>query len=111
MNADNLKKHREEIIAYYHQEFIATLKSVGYLGETPSLQDLHAELLKNGELDVLLAIVYAVYMHLDYTKDNVMEFIDADGDLTRLMQYLYQKESYQEYIKEALPKFLHKGFI
>lgn len=42
--------HKEEIISFYHAEFTAALKAIGYLGYIPTMLDLQIELLRNGFL-------------------------------------------------------------
>lgn len=42
--------HRDELIKFYYDEFVATLNRFGYLKKIPTLVDLHVEITKCGHL-------------------------------------------------------------
>lgn len=49
MVSDNdARDNRDELLKTYHDQFTATLKSLGHLGAIPSLSDFHVELQRNG---------------------------------------------------------------
>lgn len=50
VTAETRENKRDEIIKFYHDEFAATLKKIGYLKKIPTLHELQMEILKNGFL-------------------------------------------------------------
>ena len=44
------EKHRNQLLQTYHEEFKATLISLGYLGGIPTLLDVQREMLQHGAM-------------------------------------------------------------
>lgn len=52
------RTRREEIVQYYYEEFVKTLKKIGFLGRIPTLLDLNLEMLKNGAMGTKFEISF-----------------------------------------------------
>lgn len=110
VSAENRQKHRAELIATYHQQFVASLKLFGYLKTPPSLIDLQIELLRNGALEVLVAICMTIFFYFDFTS-MAPEDMDMGEGTKRAKRRMYENEEFKEIIRNELPRFLHNGFI
>lgn len=42
--------YRDQVILHYYNEFVSSLKSIGFMNKPPPMLDLNVELLKNGFL-------------------------------------------------------------
>lgn len=51
-STETLDNYRDQIILHYYNEFISSLKSIGYMNKPPPMLDLNVELLKNGFLGI-----------------------------------------------------------
>lgn len=106
----NRQNHRDEIIVAYYHQFAEALKKFGYLKEPPSLIDLHVELLRNGSLEVLLAICFMVMFFLDFA-DFTPEDMDMGEGSKKAKRRLCRAPAFKEMIEKEMPRFLHNGFI
>ncbi|XP_053671383.1 uncharacterized protein LOC128721635 [Anopheles nili] len=98
--------HKEDLITFYHAEFAATLKAVGYMGHIPTLLDLQIELLQNGFLDILHYTCFLQFRFFDFSK--IPPEVLASGQVGNLG---LQNEEYQELMKELIPGYIHKGLL
>lgn len=108
MSPSNRKKHKDDIILYYYENFTDTLKLLEFNKCIPSLNDLHTELVKNGSLAAQLSICYMPYLFYEWkliktdsSPDNTIEF----------KRELYESEAFQQFAKEEFTEFFYKGFI
>ncbi|KAL7047622.1 hypothetical protein ACKWTF_003058 [Chironomus riparius] len=105
------ENHRDEIISYYYEELVKSLKDIGYMTKPPNMLDLNVELLKNGFLEVLIAVCFMPFMFMDpKIHDTELAFENGIEGLL-LRQDLYRNPEFKTFIKKLLPKFLHKGLL
>lgn len=111
MTLKNRKTYRSEIILFYYESFVSSLRKFGYEKEPPSLLDLNVELAKNGALGAQLCICYVPYMLAEWSKidSNVMYTVSDDTESSK--RSLYLSEKFSEVIKEEFEDFFFKGYI
>lgn len=105
------ENHREEIISYYYDQFVATLKDIALLTNIPTLLDLQAELLSHGFFEVFMAICFMGARFIDFTKINTEEMMDPEKGGKMIAESIYSNEGYKDCIKKELKRFLVKGFL
>lgn len=110
MTAENRQQRRGEFITSYYEQFASSLKSFGYMKSPPSLIDLQVELLKNGSLEVILAVCNTVVFYCDLSAMTAEDFDQGEGT-KRFFRKLYNTPEYKEMIQKELPRFLYNGFI
>lgn len=108
MSTENRQNRRQEFIAAYYEQFVATLKQLGFMKQPPSLMDLQVELLKNGILEVILAVCNVI---LFYITDSSPEDYDMGEGTRKAYKRLYNSPEYKAMIEKELPRFLYNGFI
>lgn len=111
MTLTNRKTYRNEIILFYYETFVSSLRKFGYEKEPPSLLDLNVELTKNGALGAQLCICYVPYLLAEWSKidSNVMYAVNEDTE--SLKRKLYLDKKFGEVIKDELEDFFFKGYI
>ncbi|XP_049284916.1 uncharacterized protein LOC125764589 [Anopheles funestus] len=98
--------HKDDLISFYHAEFTATLKAIGFLGYIPTMLDLQIELLRSGFLDILHYTCFLQFRFIDFSKvppENL-----ATGQVGNLG---LENEEYQTLMKSLIPGYLHKGLL
>ncbi|CAO1441807.1 unnamed protein product [Diamesa serratosioi] len=111
LSSENRINHRDEFIATYHNEYVATLKKLGSLKAPPSLTDLQVELMRNGALEPMIAICMTLAFYIDFSTLTPADF-DADPETQdRLKKRLYNNPDFKAMIDQEMPRFLTKGFI
>jgi hypothetical protein len=110
VSAKNRQTHRDELIATYYQQFVDSLKKFGYLKAPPSLIDLNVEMLRNGNLEVLIAICMGIFFFIDFSA-MTSEDMDMGEGTKRAKRRMYRTPGFKEIILQELPRFLHNGFI
>ncbi|XP_050079388.1 uncharacterized protein LOC126567200 [Anopheles maculipalpis] len=98
--------HKDDLISFYHAEFVGTLKALGYLGYIPTMLDLQIELLRNGFLDILHYTCFLQFRFFDFSKIPPEKL--ASGEVGNLG---LESEDYQALMKSLLPTYLHKGLL
>uniref|UniRef100_A0A1Y9H2D8 CHK kinase-like domain-containing protein n=1 Tax=Anopheles dirus TaxID=7168 RepID=A0A1Y9H2D8_9DIPT len=98
--------HKEDLISFYHTEFTATLKAIGFLGYIPTLLDLQIELLQNGFLDVLHYTCFLQFRFIDFSKIPPEKL--AAGQVGNVG---LENEEYQTLMKSLIPGYVHKGLL
>lgn len=112
MSAENRQQHRAEFISTYYQQFVESLKKFGYLKAPPSLIDLQVELLRNGNLEVVVAICMSIYLYHDFDYANMSpEDMDMGEGTKRAKRRMYHAPGFKEIIIKELPRWLFNGFI
>ncbi|XP_055605523.1 uncharacterized protein LOC129753702 [Uranotaenia lowii] len=101
------RSHRNQLIQQYHYFFLETLTKLGYLGITPSLIDLHVELLRKGFLDLLLEVGYEPLMNACEINKTTLQELQS-GSTPREST---KDESKQEYFRQHLKTLLYKGLL
>lgn len=110
LSSENRHNRRGEFISTYYTQFVTSLKQFGYMKAPPSLIDLQVELLKNGNLEVILAICNCVLFYYDLSTMTAEDFDQGEGT-KRFYNRLYNTPAYKEMIQKELPRFLYNGFI
>lgn len=110
LSTENRQTRRAEFITCYHSQFVASLKMFGYMKAPPSLIDLQVELLKNGNLEVLIAVCNVIVFYFDLSTMTPEDFDQGEGT-KRFYKRLYNNPDYKAMIVKELPRFLHNGFI
>ncbi|CAO1335686.1 unnamed protein product [Diamesa hyperborea] len=100
--------YRDQVILHYYNEFVSSLKSIGFMNKPPPMLDLNVELLKNGFLEVLIAVCFLPFFYIDQTQDANAAF-ENGVDGVNLRKSLYQNPQYKEMITKLMPDFLYKG--
>lgn len=111
MTLENRIKHRDEIILYYYETFVESLKKFGYKSDPPTLLDLHIELTRNGALGAQLCICYLPYLLSEFDKIDSDVMYVVNGNTENSKRNLYLKENFSKVIKEEFKDFFYKGFI
>lgn len=110
LTPENRQAHRDEFIACYYEQFAMSLKSFGYLKKPPSLMDFQVELLRNGSMEVLVAICMEIFFYIDF-KSFTPEDMDMGEGTKRAKRRMYNNPIFKEMIMKELPRFLYNGFI
>lgn len=110
MSAKNRQIHRDEFISTYHQKFVETLKYFGYSNTPPTLIDLKVELLRNGNLEVLVSICMNIFSYFDIST-LTLEDMDMGEGTKKAKRRMYQAPGFREMLIRELPRFLEYGFI
>uniref|UniRef100_A0AAG5CU53 CHK kinase-like domain-containing protein n=1 Tax=Anopheles atroparvus TaxID=41427 RepID=A0AAG5CU53_ANOAO len=98
--------HKDDLISFYHEEFCATLKALGYLGYIPTMLDLQMELLRNGFLDILHYTCFLQFRFIDFTKIAPEKLATGDVGFVGL-----ENEEYQTIMKGLIPGYVYKGLL
>lgn len=111
MTLKNRKKYRSEIILFYYETFVSSLKKFGLKKKPPTLLDLNAELDRNGALGAQLCLCYLPYLMAESNKidSNVMYEVNDDTESSK--RRLYLNEEFTEVIKDEFEDFFIKGCI
>ncbi|XP_058822378.1 uncharacterized protein LOC131683969 [Topomyia yanbarensis] len=122
-SAETRNNHRDELIKFYYDEFVASLNKFGYLGKIPSLINLHVEILKNGHLEVFLASTFLPFMmvpteemvgeQMNKNSDEGIELFDMNNPekMAEMLLASYRNPKYAAAMQKCLPVFLHKGLL
>jgi hypothetical protein len=107
-------KHRDEIIKHYYTHLVDNLRSYGYQKPTPSLYDLHVDLLKAAKLEVVLALLYTPLISVDFKKfveeRPEMDFNDKTS-FVDMIRIVYEFPENVQQIKECLDRFIQIGLL
>jgi hypothetical protein len=102
----------EEIVMFYHQEFIKALKSFGYLKPPPSLLDLNIELLRHGAVNVLLMICFIPFSFVDWNTMTAEDIMGNDSDRAKnFKKKLYEHPICKKLLQNEMKTWVHKGWI
>ncbi|XP_059621224.1 uncharacterized protein LOC132264905 [Phlebotomus argentipes] len=107
-SSETRDNHREELIRIYHVKFCSILEALGCLKRPPSLLELNIEMLKNGVVELLLAIQFMAMFYVNFEELKGVDMSDMDA----LSRMLYNNESgMRPVLEKLLIKFLHKGYL
>lgn len=102
----------EELIMFYHQEFMKALKTFGYLKSPPSLLDVNAELLKHGAMSILISICFIPFSCVDLGKMTWDDLLGNDIERSRnLKKSLYEHPICQMLLKKEMKSWIHKSWL
>lgn len=111
VSAENRQKRRNEFVATYHSQFVESLKKFGYLKAPPTLIDLKVELLRNGNLEVIMAIVMSIFFVIDLSTLTPEDMDMGEGTKKAKRRMYRETEGFKEMILNEMPRFLQYGFI
>lgn len=100
----------EELILFYHQEFVKTLKTFGFMKTPPSLLDLNVELLKHGALNVILSTCFIPFSFLDWDKVTAEDVIGT-GDDTDFKRSMFRHPMCKRLLQRDMKSWVHKGWF
>uniref|UniRef100_A0A182MJ54 CHK kinase-like domain-containing protein n=1 Tax=Anopheles culicifacies TaxID=139723 RepID=A0A182MJ54_9DIPT len=98
--------HRDAIIHRYYQTFSSILRRLNYAGRVPSLSELHAEMLRKGELELFHYIVFSAFRYTDLSKVDSEAFF-----LGRIENPALQLDEFKATMRTELWRFLYQGVI
>lgn len=102
----------EELIMFYHQEFVKTLKTFGYLKSPPSLLDVNVELLKHGAMSVLLSICFIPFNFVDWENMTAEDMLGNDSERSRnFKKSLYEHPVCKMLLQKEMKSWIHKGWL
>lgn len=105
------ENHRDEIVAYYYEEFVAALKNVGFMSKPPAILELNVELLKNGFMEVVIAICFLPFFYLNPHTQDIGVAYENGIEGVNLRKSLYQDVNYKAMVSKLMSRFLYKGFL
>lgn len=111
LSADNRQNRRAEFISTYYKQFVESLKDFGYLKTPPSLIDLQVEILRNGSLEVIVAICMSIFFFVDFAQLAAMGVEVSITPSAEARKMMYQTPGFKETILKELPRWLHNGSI
>ncbi|KAL1390271.1 hypothetical protein pipiens_012469 [Culex pipiens pipiens] len=114
--------HRDELIKFYYDEYVAALKRFGYLKKIPTLVDLHVEITKCGHLESFLICTFLPMMMVmmeegvpqppPNAEDEGFEFdFGNESKMTELIKHNLRNPRCEEAMKKYLPMLLYKGLL
>lgn len=104
----------DDIIVFYHQEFVKTLHTFGFAEPIPSLIDVNVELVRHGRTNVLMQIVFIPFAFVDWTTARIEDFMgtnENDEKAKVLKTALYNHPICKAVMQRTLKSFVHKGWL
>lgn len=102
----------EELIMFYHEEFVRTLKAFGYMKPPPTLLDVNVELLKHGAVNVLLMIFFIPFSFVDWSKMSIDDMMATDNDRSKnFKKNLYNIPACKMLLQREMKSWVHKGWL
>lgn len=108
---DARENHRNDIVHLYYDEFIKSLKAIGFMTKPPNMLDLNVELLKNGFLEVLIAVCFLPFFFIDVHSQDAEIAFETGIEGLNLRKNLYKNLEYKHMITKVISDFLYKGFL
>jgi hypothetical protein len=109
----DLPESKEQLVMFYHGEFVKALKQFGYMKAPPSLLDLNVELLKQGAIGVIFDVIFMPFQIIDFSQISIDDLIFKDGT-DRGYQFrlkMYRDPTCQKIIKQGLKTWITKGIL
>lgn len=100
----------EELVIFYHENFVEALKKFGFSKPIPSLHDLNIELLRHGRINIVIMILFIPFVFFDLEEANAGNNSTGD-DRTNFRKNLYNHPTYKQLIQRSLKTFLQKGWL
>lgn len=105
------ENNRDDIIFHYYKEFVSSLKSIGFMSKPPGMLDLNVELLRNGFLEVMIAVCFLPFFYLDvHTQDPEIAYENGVEGLN-LRKSLYKDPKYKQMVTKVMSDYLYKGLL
>lgn len=108
-----LLESRGKIIEFYHDDFVKTLKQIGFDKNIPSLSDLNAELQKHIALSVILETIFVPFQMIDLSKYSSEDVLSKEGSEQghQLRLAAFNHPTSQKIVKEGLRTCIENGII
>lgn len=104
-------EHRNDLILHYYNEFVKALQEIGFMYKPPGMLDLNIELLKNGFLEVVIAVCFMPFFFMDMHSSDLDVAFENGIEGIDLRRNLYHDDDYKTFISKLLSDFLYKGLI
>jgi len=111
MTLKNRRKYRHEIILFYYETFVSSLRSFGYEKQPPTLLDLNVELMRNGALAAQLCICYVPYLLAEWSAVDNCVMYEVNEDTENSKRALYSSEDFADVLLAEFEDFYFNGFI
>lgn len=108
---DTRDEHRHEIILHYYTEFSKALKDIGFMFKPPGMLELNVELLKNGFLEVIIAVCFMPFFLTNEHSDDLEVAFENGIEGVIFRRKMYQDPNYKAFITKLLSEFLYKGLL
>ena len=106
------KISKEELIMFYHQEFVNALKVFGHTHLPPTLLDLNLELLKHGKFSVFMGICSTPFGFIDSKTMDINDLFEAHSEKSiNFRKKLFEHPVCKSILQRDLKTWLHKGFL
>lgn len=99
----------DDLIMFYHEEFVKALKMMGFMKTPPSLVDLNIELLKHGAVKMFLSVFFVPFSFVDWDKVKPEEMAEDGGKA--FTRKLFQLPQCKRLMQKELKSFVHKGWL
>jgi predicted membrane protein len=107
---DEGKFPREELLQFYHGEFVEALKTFRYSKSIPTIEKLNDEMSKYRKLSVLLGIAFAPFFFFDPEKMNMDEIVHSN-DPVAVRRRLFEHPVCTKAVQQALKYWAEKGWL
>lgn len=108
--SENGELPTDEIIYYYHEEFVKALETLGFVKPPPSLVDLDNELSKHGTLIVLFALIAIPLLLADWETMKIEDMLGS-GDDKDFKRKLYELPVCRQILQREMKYWLEKGWF
>ncbi|CRL00979.1 CLUMA_CG014162, isoform A [Clunio marinus] len=112
MRDENGNVPMNDLIVFYHEEFVKTLKAFGYMKTLPSLLDLNIELLKHGQITILLKVCFIPFAFVDWSTMKVEDMMATDGDKAKeFKKKLFEIPAVKTLLQNEMKEWMYKGWF
>lgn len=102
----------DEIVVYYHEEFVKALKTFGFMSSPPTLLDVNIELLKHGAIIMMTMICFLPFSFVDWSTLRAEDMLANDSESTRNFKAkLYDLPIVKKLLQGEMKSWVHKGWI
>lgn len=101
----------EDLVVFYHEQFVEALKRFGFSKTVPSLLDLNMELLRHGRIYIVIMILFIPFVFIDWEKRKNEDVPTAGDDRSRFRKNLYSHPTYKKLMQSSLETFSQKGWL
>lgn len=109
---ENCEIPKDEIIYYYHKEFVNALKAFGYSEPPPSLLDLKVELLKHGKISVFLEVCITPFAFADDLGLKLGDILKpAPENNISIKKKMFEHPKCTLILQRALKTWLNNGWM
>lgn len=105
------ESHRDEIVLHYYNELVNALKSIGFMSKPPGVLELNVELLRNGFLEVVIAVCFLPAFYLDVHSQDPDVYYENGVEGLNLRKSLYANQDYKQMVTKVMSDFLYKGLL